>query len=306
MNANGVRADHVKEQIRDMERRGISWKVIKRYKGLIERFPDCRRKEVVAAKSPMVINIFRSTLKEESEEKTIEALEVLGKIIENFAKTEQYGREPIRAYVHVPFENMMNVLNSYLSLIVRMGEISTFAYVDVDDPKDNERVMDEKTFVLILNKSFGKMKDWDFDFQEQALAKIGMMQWTLGSTAITTLRLNENGVKELDKNGIIMLHPTWNGIVDTYMERGFNALSDGTCERGMIVATAFERLDNELAEHIKRNYDDPELAKAIIDINTRLSGLLSNGVIPPYEVVSHFISRGLEGVENIMKREKEN
>ena len=306
MDANSIRTTQVKEQIRDMERQGISRKVIKRYKGLVERFPDSTRKEVAIAKSPALIRIFKIALKEESEEKTVEALDVLGKIIDRFAKTEQYGKEPIKAYVHVPFENMMNVLNSYLSLIVRMGEISSFAYVDVDNPKDNERIMDEKTFVLILDKSFEKMKDWDFDFQEQSLAKLGMMQWALGSTAITTLRLNENGVKELDGNGIMMLHPTWNGIVDTYMERGFKALGNGTCERGTVVATAFEHLDNELAEHIRRNYDDPELADSIIDINTRLSGLLSDGTVLPYEAVVHFIRRGLEGVEHILEKGKEN
>lgn len=299
MNTNTIRADQVKKQIREMERRGISWRVIKKYKGLVERFPDEKRKEVAIAKSPMVINIFKTALDEKSEEKTLDALGVLGKIIDRFSKMEEYGAEPIRAYVHVPFEKMMNVLNSYLSTIVRMGEISTFAYVD----ETEEQTIDEKTFSLILDKSFEKMKKWDFDFQEQTLAKLGMMQWALGSTAITTLRLNESGAKELDNNGIIMLRPTWSGIVGTYMDRGFEAMGEhGDCERGCVVARSFECLDSELAEYIKRNYTNPELAKAIIDINTRLSGLLSDGTVLPYEAVAHFIRRGLEGVEHILER----
>ncbi len=303
-------AEKIRGQIREFKRQGTSEKVIRKYRGLVERFPDSRRREVAIAKSPTIIEIFGTEVgpglnnRNKADEKTIDAMEILGRIIERFSDNESYPEESIKAFVYVPFEDMMNTLNSYLSLTKHMGEISTFIYVDSKNPEENTNgTMSSITYASIVDKSFDRMKKWEFGFQDPALAKIGMMQWSIASAASMVIRLNGNNVKEYT-NGVEMLHPAWNGIVGTYIDRGLVPLGEGGCPQGMAIARAFELLDRELIPYVKENRTNPRLADSIIDINSRLSGLLSEGMTLPSEVIAHFIRRGLEGVEHILEMGK--
>lgn len=294
MNANLIKRKHVREQIKNFEKQGVSRKVIDAYKKLAERFSDCNGKEeTVIAKSPLIIHMFslanpisEEEFKAKMEEKTIKAIEMLEKLVENFltageCPTEHGGS----AYLYTPFEYRMDIVNTYLTTVVNMGSI-------LNEPRG---MVETGMFISVLDKSFGMMDDWNLELLEPTMAKLGMMQWSVSSTALITVQLRKNGAED----GIS------DKLIDTYMERGFVPLGEvGGCERGLVISTAFNQLDAALAEYIMRNSANPNIVESIVDINGRLSGLLAENIVTPPEVISHFIRRGLEGVEHILEMGK--
>lgn len=294
----------IKKQIKDFERKGISGKVIKKYEGLIDRFSDCVRREAVISKAPLIINMFnieigRAAGKEKADEKTLASLELLGRMIDCFSDTSQHIPGNGAMYVFNHFETRENILNVYMATIGCVCALSGRTYSG-PGPMCS-KAMTRETLESIIDKSFEIMNGWDYGPLEPTKAKLGMMQWSLSSTAMLVGELQKNGAREYDANLVQLLNPEWKEIVETYLERGYGPLGErGDCERGCIIARSFDLLDMEIWEYIKRNSDNPGLSKAIIDINMRLSGLLSDGAVPTYEVIAHFIRRGMEGLEHIL------
>lgn len=307
-----MNANRIKEQIRDFENKGVSRSIINKYKGLIEKFPDCVRREAVIARAPLIINMFRMEIgrtagEEKAEEKTLASLELLGKVIDKFSDTSRHLPGKGAMYVFNHFETREDIVNTYMGTMGCVCGLSNRVYLNPENGLLDYHMMTRETLDSILDKTFGTMKQWDYELLEPTKAKLGMMQWSLSSTATVIRELQKNRVKEYDENGVRLVRPAWKKIVELYIDRGYGPLGErGNCERGCIVARSFDLLDIEIGEHIKRNYENPELAKAIIDINTRLSGLLSDGVTPHYEVIVHFIRRGLEGMEHILEMKKLN
>ncbi len=299
MNANVGRRNQVKEQIRNFERQGVSKKVIDAYKKLAERFPNCSgREEAVIAKSPLIIHIFKEAdsasgeekFKAKMEEKTLKAIEMLEKLVENFFAVREHPAKPGGAHLYAPFEYRMDIVNTYLTTMVTLGSMP------MDSGRFN-KMLDSETFGYLLDKSFGMMDNWNLDLLEPTMAKLGMMQWSVASTGLIAFHLRKNGAEDTISDKLI----------DTYMERGFVPLGEvGGCEKGLVISTAFNQLDAALVEHIMRNGDNSNIIESIVDINGRLSGLLSEGIVTPPEVISHFIRRGLEGFEHILEMGKLN
>jgi hypothetical protein len=293
MRINGRdRLNVIKEQIRELNAYNGTEKVVRKYKNLIERFPDNLRKRLAIDKSPVVVQVFEQVInsgvvndasKGEFDptvaEDTVRALEMLGRLIGRFSNE--------------------TVSETYLQTIETIGYLATMR---CPTPDGGALHLRKETLLSILDKSLEKMENGELGKLENTVAKLEAVAWSAGSAGRVILHLEANRIPDMDENGVRRLYNTRDELVEAYLDREVLPLgTNGDIEDEKRIRRVLEKLDGEIRSLIENNAYDQDTVKSIIETNRNLSEFMAEDLGRLPEINARLMKDGIDGLKQLLE-----
>ena len=297
-------AERIKTQIKNLQRYKGAERIIKRYKTLIDRQSDGTRRELAEKKSPRIIEAFEKKInpvivgKREDNvfdsrvaESTVRALGMFEKILKRYPRKDITG--------------------DYVGTVVAMEETTVHSYIKNDEETGTTEMRLQRGSILsVIENSLDIMEKWKLTNEESTMAKLKMLDWSIACTARVVLLLDGNGIPDLDVNGIKRLHPSRNELVMEYLKRGLLPLGENGFEDFRIIRSYYESgmvsesVDSAVRKMIESHKKDMEVTRLVIDMNKRVSEIISKRELIGPKAAREFIVSLVRGINVLLEKEK--
>jgi|GEM_PF-5149244 len=290
----------VKRQLKTLREYKGTARLAGTYRVLIEKQLTNDTRTLMVSKAPWIIDVFEKQINPTVRGENVPADVFDGKAAENAIHALKLFDRFLDVFPDI------NVINDYVKAITAMGHVTTRRYEKKTyDDRGKENLVSVKHkragILSIVETTLGVMETWELKGLENTMARLQMLEWSIGCASRILLVLDGNSIPDYDENGVRRAHATRNEIVFDYLNRGIFTIEErGGLEDYRIVRNLFERLDNELEQLIENHPGGTEVLPFLRDMNVRLSCCIIEQNPPIPEVIEAFIRTGIRGVENLL------
>lgn len=270
------------------------------YRLLIERQLTSDSRMLAVSKAPWIIDVFEKQINPAIKSENIPEDVFDSKAADNAIRALKLFDRFLDVFPNI------NVINDYVKAITEMGHMTTRRYEKRTlDDRGKENLISVKHkragILSIVETALGVMETWELKGLENTMARLQMLEWSIGCASRILLVLDGNCIPDYDENGVRRAHATRNEIVFDYMNRGIFTIEErGGLENYRIVRNLFERLDSELERLIENHPGGVGVLPFIRDLNVRISCSIIEQNPPVPEIIEALIRTGVRGVENLL------
>lgn len=290
----------VKRQINQLRKYKGTAKLVGTYRVLIEKHFRSDVETLAVSKSPLIIDAFEKHINPAVRGENASADVFDNKAAENAIHALKLFDRFLDIFPDI------KVIDGYVKTITAMEYITAHRYEKKTyDDRGKENLISVKHkragILSIVETALGVMETWELKGLENTMARLQMLEWSIGCASRILLVLDGNCIPDYDKNGVRRMHATRNEIVFDYMNRGIFTIEEkGGLEDYRIVRNLFERLDSELERLIENHPGGVGVLPFIRDLNVRISCSILEQKPKVPEIIEVLIKTGVGGVKKLL------